>query len=79
MLGTVLHKVSLYHGIQTGSHSTKAKTLSRMDPSKDEEGRQCWVNAKQWYFDREVANSLPFHVPDECPANCTYVLDARGS
>lgn len=29
----------------------------------------CWVNAIKWKFDREIGNTIPYHVPEEC----TYV------
>lgn len=63
-----------------GFHNTKADTLSRIYPEKDEPEewepilpKQYWVNAISREFDQELANTLPFHVLEECPTDRTYV------
>lgn len=66
---------------QPETRNTTAEALSHIHPNDQETSKPetilpdvCWVNAINWEFDEEQAQSLQYHTPVECPANLTYNL-----
>lgn len=33
----------------------------------------CWINAIEWDLDKEIENTLPYYVPENCPQDETCV------
>lgn len=77
-MGTLFTRFDFIMAYRPGPKNHKDDALSRITTGEEKSEPEpihlsrCWVNAIQWDFDKEISNTLPYHLPAECPIDRTY-------